>query len=81
MNYLVIVHIMNEDPVLCEIDVMPTPQDQLVTIHNPRRRDGKDLHYLDENVSTIVVPWHRINMIQLLPTAETEDVIGFVRER
>jgi hypothetical protein len=81
MNYTVIVHIVNEDPVVCEVDAMPGPQDQVVTVHNPRRRDGKDLHYLDEGVSTMIIPWHRVNMIQVLPTAETEDVIGFVRER
>ena len=81
MNYTVIVHIVNEDPVMCEVDAMPSAQDQIITVHNPRRRDGKELHFLDEGVNTMIIPWHRINMIQVMPTAETEDVIGFVRER
>lgn len=76
----VIVHITNEDPVVCEIDTMPEATDQILVIHNPRRRDGKDVHYLDEDVSTVIFPWHRINFVQVLPSAEVEEVIGFVRE-
>jgi hypothetical protein len=49
-------------------------------MQNPRRRDGKDLHYLDEDVTSMIVPWHRINFIQLLPSADAEEIIGFVRE-
>jgi hypothetical protein len=76
----VIVHITNEDPVVCEIDAMPEATDQILVIHNPRRRDGKDVHYLDEDVSIVIFPWHRINFIQVLPSGEVEEVIGFVRE-
>ena len=76
----IIVHIVNEDPVVCEIEQMPKPQDQVLTVYNPRRRDGKDLHYLDEDVTMMIVPWHRINFVQILPSAEMEEVIGFVRE-
>jgi hypothetical protein len=76
----VILHITNEDPVLCDIDQMPDPTHQFVVVHNPRRRDGKDVHYLEEDVTTMLVPWHRINFVQILPSAEAEQVIGFVRE-
>jgi hypothetical protein len=76
----VILHITNEDPVLCDIDQMPDPTHQFVAVHNPRRRDGKDVHYLEEDVTTMLVPWHRINFVQILPSAEAEQVIGFVRE-
>jgi hypothetical protein len=79
MSVSVIVHISNEDPVVCEVDKLPDPTDQVVIIHNPRRRDGKDLHYLEDNVSTIIVPWIRINFIQVMPSAEVEDVISIVR--
>jgi hypothetical protein len=76
----VIVHIANEDAVVCELEEMPDPSALFVIMHNPRRRDGKDLHYLDEEVTSMIVPWHRINFVQLMPSAETEDIIGFVRE-
>lgn len=76
----VIVHINNEDPVVCEMDALPTESALLVSLHNPRRRDGSDVHYLDEGVSTVIYPIHRINFIQVLPSADVEEVIGFVRE-
>lgn len=80
MTYFIIVHIANEDPVLCEVEKMPDPTGQFVMIDNPRRRDGKDIHYLDDDVTRMLVPWHRINFIQVLPSTETEDVISFIRE-
>ncbi|RMD49065.1 MAG: hypothetical protein D6835_05720 [Candidatus Thermofonsia bacterium] len=76
----VIVHVANEDPIVCEIEKMPDPQDQLLVLNNPRLRDGKDVHYVDEDVTTLVFPVHRINFIQILPSADVEEVIGFVRE-
>ena len=76
----IILHISNESPILCEVDHYPLPNVPYVTVHNPRKRDGKDVHYLDEEDTSMLVPWHRINFIQLLPSGEEEDVIGFVRE-
>ena len=80
MSFAIILHITNEDPILCDIDQLPEPEDQFVTVSNPRRRDGKDIHYLEDDVTTMMVPWHRINFIQVLPSTETEEVISFVRE-
>ncbi len=76
----VMVHLTGEDPVLGEVEAMPSPSDTSVTVNNPRRRDGKDLPYLDGNVVTVVWPMHRVNFIEILPTAEEEELIGFVRE-
>ncbi|MCA9959128.1 MAG: hypothetical protein R3E31_10115 [Chloroflexota bacterium] len=76
----VIVHVMNEDPVVCEVESLPDPSAQTVMVHNPRKRDGTDIHYLDEDVSSVIYPLHRINFIQILPSAEAEEIIGFVRE-
>jgi len=76
----VTVHISNEDPVVCELEEMPDRSTLFLVLQNPRRRDGKDVHYLDEDVTTIMIPWHRINFVQVMPSAETVEVIGFVRE-
>ncbi|NIM92668.1 MAG: hypothetical protein GTO18_03000 [Anaerolineales bacterium] len=76
----VLVHISGEDPVRGEIEDLPTPADTNITINNPRKRDGKDLRYLLDNVVTVVFPMHRINFIEILPSAEEEKIIGFVRE-
>ena len=76
----VLVHLTGEEPVLGEVEAMPSPTDTSVTVNNPRKRDGKDLLYLDGNVVTVVWPMHRVNFIEILPTAEEEELIGFVRE-
>jgi hypothetical protein len=75
----IIVHIQNEDPVLGEVDEIPSPNDTLIRVTNPRRRDGKDLPYLDQNVSTVIWPVARINFIELVDSGE-EEIISFVRE-
>jgi hypothetical protein len=62
------------------VEEVPAPTDLLVTVTNPRRMDGKDLHYLTENVVTVIWPVHRLNFIEVLPTKEEEEIIGFVRE-
>ena len=80
MSFTTIVHITNEEPILCEVEQLPDPTDQVVIINNPRRRDGKELPFLEDDVSLMIIPWHRINFIQVLPSAESEEVITFVRE-
>lgn len=76
----VLVHLQNEDPVLGEMDSLPGLSDTFILVKNPRRRDGKDLHYLEANVSTVYWPVSRINFIEVIPTGEEEQIISFVRE-
>ncbi len=80
MPYTVIIHIANEDPVVGEIDEMPSTSDLNITVNNPRKRDGKDLHYLQASVTTVIWPWSRINFVELIPSDTDEEIIGFVRE-
>jgi hypothetical protein len=80
MAITVLVHLSGEDPVVGEIEELPSPTDTNITVSNPRRRDGKDLPYLEGNVVTVVWPIHRINFMEIMPTAEEERLIGFVRE-
>jgi hypothetical protein len=75
-----LLHIMNEDPILCEVDQLPTTGDNLILVKNPRRRDGKDLIYLDANVTQVYWPITRINFIEIVPTGEEDQIISFVRE-
>ncbi len=80
MAISVVLHIQNEEAVIGEIEEIPSPTDLMITLTNPRRMDGKDLHYLTENVITVIWPVHRLNFIEILPTKEEEEIIGFVRE-
>jgi len=80
MTHSILIHMINEDPILAEIEELPERQDRILVAQNPRRRDGKDLHYLMPEVSTVVFPWHRISFVEVIPTGAEEEVVTFVRE-
>ena len=80
MAITIVLHVENEAPIVGEVDDLPDHSDRLIAVTNPRRRDGKDLHYLDANVVTVYWPVNRINFIEILPSEEEERIIGFVRE-
>ncbi|HNS37745.1 MAG TPA: hypothetical protein PKH92_04290 [Anaerolineaceae bacterium] len=75
-----LVHVANEDPILGEVDDIPQASDVLIYIKNPRRRDGKDIHYIEPAVTLIGIPFWRINFFEVMPSTEEEDIISFVRE-
>ncbi|MEN6482825.1 MAG: hypothetical protein ABFD29_11730 [Anaerolineaceae bacterium] len=76
----VIVHIQNEEAVVGEMDSIPKPVDSMVIIKNPRRKDGKEISYLEQNVEVVVWPVTRINFIEIISDEEKEEIISFVRE-
>ena len=76
----VLVHISGEDAVRGEIDELPAPTDNSIIVNNPRKRDGKDLRYLLDNVVTVLYPMHRVTFIEVLPSHDEEQLIGFIRE-
>ncbi len=80
MAYTVLIHLANEDPILAELDELPDPQHQTLIINNPRLRDGKDLHYVQPEVQTLIFPWNRITFIEVMPTDEEEEVVSFIRD-
>lgn len=80
MPFTIVLHIQNTDPVVGEVEEIPTPTDNLVVLRNPRRMDGKDLHFLNENVVTVIWPVERLNFIEVLSGEEQDEIIGFVRE-
>ncbi|MGB2896801.1 MAG: hypothetical protein WBB65_11635 [Anaerolineales bacterium] len=80
MSYTILLHLSGEEAVLGEIEDLPESQDTLVLVNNPRRKDDKDLPFLHETVTSVIWPMHRIYFLEILPTKEDEDLIGFVRE-
>ena len=80
MANTVVIHITNEDPIVGEIDELPAATDTILTVHNPRRRDGKDVHYLSNDVVTVIWPVSQISFIEVIPSEGEEKIIGFVRE-
>ncbi|HLA08059.1 MAG TPA: hypothetical protein VJ022_11475 [Anaerolineales bacterium] len=80
MAYSIILHILGETSVLGEIEELPKPTDTIITVTNPRLRDGKDIHYLEHNVVKVIWPIDKIGLIEILENEEEENLIGFVRE-
>ena len=80
MPYSVILHIPGEPAVLGEIEDLPKPSDTLITVSNPRLRDGKDIHYLEHNVVKVIWPVEKLTLIEVLESEEEDRLIGFVRE-
>jgi len=80
MAYSVILHLAGEASIVGEIDEIPKNMDTIIIISNPRLRDGKDVHYIEPNVTKVIWPLNKVSFIELLEDAEEEDLIGFVRE-
>jgi len=80
MSTTVVVHIRNAEPMLAEIEELPSPADTLIKLSNPRQRDGKDLIFLDRNVVTVIWPLAEISFIEIMPGDTEEDVVSFIRE-
>jgi hypothetical protein len=80
MAYNIILHVAGENAVLGEIEELPKPTDTLLVVFNPRTRDGKDLHYLEANVSKVIWPVSKLALIEVLEGEQEAKIIGFVRE-
>jgi hypothetical protein len=79
MPTTVIVHVLGEDPFLAELEDLPEPTHQSVTLMNPRRRDNKPLNYLERETISVIYPLHRINFIEIPPGEEAGEVDLFFR--
>ncbi|HBG74052.1 MAG: hypothetical protein A2X25_08360 [Chloroflexi bacterium GWB2_49_20] len=80
MTHTLLIHLQNEDPIVGEVEELPSTTDQLITVNNPRRRDGKDVHYLESNVMAIILPILRITFIELIKNEMDEEIVSFVKD-
>lgn len=76
----VLIHILNEETILGDIDELPNPNDTILMVKNPRRKDGKDLIFLSEGVDKVFWPMTRLAYVEVMPSKEEEHIIGFVRD-
>ena len=76
----VILHIQNEDPIVGEMEALPASADQVILLKNPRRRDGKDISYINSNVTSVIWPLSRVSFIEIMSDGEEEEIITHVRE-
>jgi hypothetical protein len=77
---VILLHMLNEDPVMGDVEELPKKTDTLLYVEHPRRRDGKDIPYLEANVNTVIWPMSRISFIEIIPGADDEKIVSFVRE-
>jgi hypothetical protein len=80
MPYTLLVHLTNDDPFLLEVEDLPNPTDTILTGKHPRRRDNKNVHYILEEVTTVIFPMSRVNFIEVMPSGEEEDIFKPYRE-
>jgi hypothetical protein len=80
MSHIVLLHVSGEEPIAGEVEELPKATDSIITVINPRRRDGKDLHYIDSRAIKVIWPLERISFIEVLSGEEAEQIISFVRE-
>ena len=73
MAHTVVIHLINEDPLLAETERLPEPGDVTMTISHPRRRDGRIPHYLTQGVTEIIMPMHRVTFIEIIPEEIEEE--------
>ena len=71
-----LLHLSGEEPIMAEVEALPQVTDTVLFCINPRRRDGKELHYVLAEVQTIIVPLQRVNFIEILPSGAEEEIIS-----
>ena len=85
MSVRVIIHVLNEEAVVAEVDQLPDPKDNCIVVRNPRKRDGKPLSTLADGVETVIYPWTRVTFVEVMDeaastTGSADSIVSFFRE-
>ncbi|MGI8928031.1 MAG: hypothetical protein ACR2H0_01005 [Candidatus Limnocylindrales bacterium] len=67
----VIVHLINDLPILVDLDVLPAPTDRSIRCTNVRTVDGKRPSFIHDRHSTFVFPMSVVRLIEA-PAEESE---------
>jgi len=81
MAVTIIVHVLNADALVAEIDELPDPSAAFIVCTNPRGRDGKPLIYIEREATRVLIPWHRISFVETMPSEEDQvEIETFFRD-
>lgn len=80
MSHTVLIHVLNEEAVVGEIEHLPEPTDQVLIVSNVRYRDGRDVSYVLPETSRVIYPWARVHCVEIMPSESEEEVVSFIRE-
>ena len=67
-----VLHIINEQPLLCDLFEMPAPADVALRCTNLRMMDGKRPIFIDDMASVFVFPYLHIRFVEV-PAASAAD--------
>ena len=77
----VIIHLVNEDPILADMEELPTATATCVAFTNPRKRDGKTAQWVTPGATAFILSMARINFIEIMTSEEEKrSVVEFYRE-
>lgn len=77
----VIIHLTNEDPVMADMEDLPSPTATCVYFTNPRKKDGKPVTWASAGSVAFMFSMSRINFIEVMTSAEERrKVVEFFRE-
>ncbi len=80
MAHILCLHVANDDPVVVETESLPQVTDTCIIGNHPRRRDNKEVHYINGDVTTVIYPMWRINFIEVMPSGEEEEIFKPFRD-
>ncbi len=67
-----LIHLQNTEPIKVDVEDVPSTADTALMGKNPRDRSDRELDWIDDGVSTVLIPWSRISYVEVLPGAEEE---------
>ena len=68
--FSLLVHIANSEPIKLDVEELPKPTDQILVGRNPRDGADREVSWIAENVRLVILPWWRINYVEMLPSEE-----------
>jgi hypothetical protein len=81
MAILVIVHVVNEEPFVADLEELPAADATCVIFKNPRTREQKRVQWLSGAVQSVIFSMSRITFIEVPTEGSGEEVEGFVKDR
>ncbi len=65
----VVLHLMSEQPLLADMDALPSATDNLIICQNLRMMNGNRPIFVDESASTFIFPMEFVRFIEVPPKA------------
>jgi hypothetical protein len=65
-----LIHINNAEAFKIDVDDLPQPNDNFIIGKSPREKTEKEVNWIEEGVTTLIIPMWRITFIEVLPSAD-----------